>query len=260
MRRRGVAHCRRAGQQQFDHQRRAGAARCAGRSGARLRYRCAGRAELRAVSGGEWGVHRFRGRAEAGVPRADRWNAGEPDPCRAHGAGQCGAGDRQCAGLYRPGTAGPSRSSSAGGVQTMRGWHVYYLQNGTANDVAYVLQQAFTPNSVTATPSARGDRAAGQQPDDGDQLDLKLRRGVPRRAGSGTSGSSGGLSGADRRVEQRADGKYGHEQRHDGIWGGWHAEHAGFGKHGQQSAAGRDRQFGGRGCARSEHHADHSQS
>jgi general secretion pathway protein D len=44
--------------------------------------------------------------------------------------------------------------------QTMRAWHVYYLQNGTANDVAYVLQQAFTPGNVTAQPSAR---ATGQQ-------------------------------------------------------------------------------------------------
>jgi general secretion pathway protein D len=44
--------------------------------------------------------------------------------------------------------------------QTMRTWHVYYVQNSTANDVAYILQQAFTPNDVTAQPSAR---AQGQQ-------------------------------------------------------------------------------------------------
>jgi general secretion pathway protein D len=40
--------------------------------------------------------------------------------------------------------------------QTMRTWHVYYLQNSTANDVAYVLQQAFTPANVTAQPTAHG--------------------------------------------------------------------------------------------------------
>jgi general secretion pathway protein D len=42
--------------------------------------------------------------------------------------------------------------------QTQRSWHVYYLQNGRANDAAYVLQQAFTPDDVTAqpTPQATG--------------------------------------------------------------------------------------------------------
>ena len=36
---------------------------------------------------------------------------------------------------------------------TIRSWHVYYLQDSRANDVAYILQQAFTPNNVTAQPS-----------------------------------------------------------------------------------------------------------
>jgi general secretion pathway protein D len=36
---------------------------------------------------------------------------------------------------------------------TVRSWHVYYLQNGRSNDVAYSLQQAFTPDHVTAQPS-----------------------------------------------------------------------------------------------------------
>jgi general secretion pathway protein D len=43
--------------------------------------------------------------------------------------------------------------------QTVRGWSVFYLQNSRSNDIAYVLQQAFTPNRVTAVPSAR---AAGR--------------------------------------------------------------------------------------------------
>ena len=33
--------------------------------------------------------------------------------------------------------------------QSVRTWHVYYLQNSRSNDVAYVLQQAFTPGRVT---------------------------------------------------------------------------------------------------------------
>ncbi len=43
--------------------------------------------------------------------------------------------------------------------QTTRAWHVYYLQNSRSNDVAYVLQQAFTPNHVTAQPSRRATGA-----------------------------------------------------------------------------------------------------
>ena len=48
--------------------------------------------------------------------------------------------------------------------QTLRGWNVYYLQNSRANDIAYVLQQAFTPNHVTAVPSPRaiGNTAPGR--------------------------------------------------------------------------------------------------
>jgi general secretion pathway protein D len=38
--------------------------------------------------------------------------------------------------------------------QTARNWHVYYLQNSHSEDVAYVLQQAFTPGNVTAQPTA----------------------------------------------------------------------------------------------------------
>ncbi|MBV9786343.1 MAG: type II secretion system secretin GspD [Acidisphaera sp.] len=39
---------------------------------------------------------------------------------------------------------------------TVRSWHVYYLQNSRSNDIAYVLQQAFTPKNVTAQPSNTG--------------------------------------------------------------------------------------------------------
>ena len=37
---------------------------------------------------------------------------------------------------------------------TVRVWHTFYLQNSNANDIAYTLQMAFTPNSVTALPQA----------------------------------------------------------------------------------------------------------
>ena len=45
--------------------------------------------------------------------------------------------------------------------ESVRSWHVFYLQNSNAKDVAYVLQQAFTPNSVTAQPSSSSQTAPG---------------------------------------------------------------------------------------------------
>jgi general secretion pathway protein D len=45
--------------------------------------------------------------------------------------------------------------------RTVRSWHVFYLQNGRSNDIAYVLQQAFTPENVTANrPRPAGPRPA----------------------------------------------------------------------------------------------------
>ncbi len=48
--------------------------------------------------------------------------------------------------------------------ETVRHWHVYYLRNSRANDAAYLLQQAFTPNDVTAqpTPAAKQSATPGQ--------------------------------------------------------------------------------------------------
>ena len=66
--------------------------------------------------------------------------------------------------------------------QTTRSWHVYYLQNSRSNDVAYVLQQAFTPNHVTAQPSRRATGA--QAPGIANQ-----------QGGAGFGG--GGLGGGD---------------------------------------------------------------
>ena len=67
---------------------------------------------------------------------------------------------------------------------TERSWHVYYIQNGQANDVANVLQRAFTPNNVTAKPDAAPNLTAPGQ-------------GSSATGGSGVGGSSafGGSSG-----------------------------------------------------------------
>ena len=70
--------------------------------------------------------------------------------------------------------------------QTMRTWHVYYIQNSTAQDTAYILQEAFTPDNVTAQPTAHG---MGQQ---------TQQSGLAGASSSGTSstGSFGGVGGS----------------------------------------------------------------
>jgi len=68
--------------------------------------------------------------------------------------------------------------------RTVRSWHVYYLQNSRSNDIAYVLQQAFTPNNVTAQPPQQG---AGQRSGSGS--------GTGGGGGFGASGSQSGGSG-----------------------------------------------------------------
>lgn len=44
--------------------------------------------------------------------------------------------------------------------ETLRQWHVFYLRNSRANDAAYLLQQAFTPDNVTAQPTAPATQAS----------------------------------------------------------------------------------------------------
>ena len=79
--------------------------------------------------------------------------------------------------------------------QSVRTWHVYYLQNSRSNDVAYVLQQAFTPGRVTAVPTPTGSTVPGV-PDQPSRRRRPGRRwpGRRRRPGSGLGGG-GGLGG-----------------------------------------------------------------
>ncbi|WP_431267063.1 secretin N-terminal domain-containing protein [Dankookia sp. P2] len=75
--------------------------------------------------------------------------------------------------------------------RTVRSWHVFYLQNGRSNDVAYLLQQAFTPDNVTAQPTAPGGTAPGLG-----QRTLSAGGGFGGGGiGAGRSGSAGGLGG-----------------------------------------------------------------
>ena len=65
---------------------------------------------------------------------------------------------------------------------TDRSWHVYYLQNSKAMDIAYILQKAFTPHDVSAQPTANTSQASGAT-------------GTASLSGNG-NGSSSGIGGA----------------------------------------------------------------
>ena len=71
---------------------------------------------------------------------------------------------------------------------SVRGWSVYYLQNSRSNDIAYVLQQAFTPRNVTAQPSPAGSIAPGRS-----GRSLNSSGGAPGGSGAGGSGTGGGI-------------------------------------------------------------------
>ena len=73
---------------------------------------------------------------------------------------------------------------------TARRWHVYYLQNSRSNDIAYVLQQAFTPNNVTAQPTPQTGANTGTA-----AQQITNRGGLPSGGGLG-SAPAGGAGGA----------------------------------------------------------------
>jgi general secretion pathway protein D len=74
--------------------------------------------------------------------------------------------------------------------QTVRTWYAFYLRNSRANDAAYVLQQAFTPDQVTAQPTpaaapAFSDISGG----------MNGSGSGTNSSGTGGSGSAGGTLG-----------------------------------------------------------------
>jgi general secretion pathway protein D len=71
---------------------------------------------------------------------------------------------------------------------TARTWHVYYVQNGQANDLAYTLQRAFTPNNVTAQPTAPGATSPSAP-------SMTLGSSASGTGGT-TGGTTGGLTGS----------------------------------------------------------------
>jgi len=81
----------------------------------------------------------------------------------------------------------------SGRRKTLRSWNVYYLQNSRSNDIAYVLQQAFTPGKVTAQPS---QRASGSTAPGRGQRRSGFGGNESGGGGRGGLGSGGGLGGS----------------------------------------------------------------
>jgi len=67
-------------------------------------------------------------------------------------------------------------------ADTVRSWHVYYLQNSRADDVANLLQQAFTPDHITVQPAPTTTTAPSQSA-------------IPTMSADSSSGSSGTTAG-----------------------------------------------------------------
>jgi general secretion pathway protein D len=102
--------------------------------------------------------------------------------------------------------------------QTLRSWHVYYLQNSHSEDVAYVLQQAFTPGNVTAQPTAKTRSQSGQS--------------MTGQSGGGQSGGTIGSGGGAGGLGAGSAGSLGRSSLSSGISG------AGFGQGGGQQTTG----------------------
>ncbi len=65
-------------------------------------------------------------------------------------------------------------------METVRSWHIFYLRNTRANDAAYLLQEAITPDNVTAQPTPPAVQ--------GNDTEM---------GGSDSSGGTGGTGGMD---------------------------------------------------------------
>ncbi len=76
----------------------------------------------------------------------------------------------------------------------LRVWHVYYLQNSHADDTAYLLQRAFTPNDVTAQPSAAAPNPALGGGSAGPSGAQGGGAGAPGAGGGFGGGAPGGLT------------------------------------------------------------------
>ncbi|WP_459697320.1 type II secretion system secretin GspD [Acidisoma sp. C75] len=86
-------------------------------------------------------------------------------------------------------------------AETARSWRVFYLRNTRANDAAYLLQEAFTPDNVTAQPTP-------DKVDDGSSS-MFSNSGTSGGAGGSSGGASAGLGGGSGGLASGAGGQSG---------------------------------------------------
>ena len=124
--------------------------------------------------------------------------------------------------------------------QTLRSWHVYYLQNSHSQDVAYVLQQAFTPGNVTAQPSSNTRSPSSQSGPGGSGGSIGGGGLGSGSAGAlGRSSLSGGISGGGGGGGLGQGGGFG-----QGGFGQGGSGQGGFGQGGLQQGGGASAQAG----------------
>jgi general secretion pathway protein D len=80
---------------------------------------------------------------------------------------------------------------------TVRGWNVFYLQASDADDIAYTLQMAFTPNNVTAVPQSQKNGPGSSRANNLSTGGLLSGQGGLGGGGGGMGGGgqSGGMAG-----------------------------------------------------------------
>ena len=99
--------------------------------------------------------------------------------------------------------------------QTLRSWRVYYLQNSHSEDVAYVLQQAFTPNNITAQPTSNNRTQSGQT-----QAGGTIGNAAGGAGGGGMGASLGGGGMGSGGLGAGSAGSLGRSSLSGGIGGG----------------------------------------
>ncbi|MBB2186669.1 type II secretion system secretin GspD [Gluconacetobacter liquefaciens] len=75
---------------------------------------------------------------------------------------------------------------------TIRSWHIFYVQNSNVNDVTYTLQQAFTPDNITALPPGNASGTASQLAQTGFTGGMSNAMG---NLGGGATGATTGMGG-----------------------------------------------------------------
>ena len=101
--------------------------------------------------------------------------------------------------------------------ETVRSWNVYYLRDAKAEDAAYLLQEAFTPDNVTATPSSSttsqqsgtSTQGSTSSPGIGNGTNAGTSGGISSQGiGTGTdiNGTTGGILGGGGGTGQAAGG------------------------------------------------------